>query len=251
MPLFTIVTVCYNSEKTIERTLVSVLNQTIDDYEYIVIDGASIDRTLEIVNSYKDKFGEKLKVFSEPDKGIYDAMNKGIEKASGELIGIVNSDDYYEIDALENIVKKYKEVLSTEDDNNSGIILYGMLRLMEKGQEYAIEFYNHNFLGKVMLTHPTCFVSKTVYEKYGAFDIQYSSAADLDFLLRIRTKTNTNFYPVYKIISNFERGSTSASAKGAKEAVEIRYKYGLVTKGRVRYETFTNWLREIYKKIQK
>lgn len=251
MPLFSIITVCYNSEKTIGRTLDSVLHQTVDDYEYIIIDGASTDKTLEIVNSYQDKFGDKLEVFSEPDNGIYDAMNKGINKASGELIGIVNSDDYYELDALENISKEYKKILSTESGKDIDIVLYGMLRLLEEGKEFGIEFYNHNFLGKVMLTHPTCFVSKTVYEKYGAFDTQYRSAADMDFLLRVKMNTNTMFYPVYDIISNFERGSTSASAAGAKEAAEIRNKFGLVSKGRVRYEAFTSWLREIYRKFKK
>lgn len=92
--LFSIITVCFNSEKIIERTIKSVLEQSYQDYEYILVDGASSDRTLEIIHQYEPLFQGKMKLISEPDKGIYDAMNKGIRVASGELIGIVNSDDY-------------------------------------------------------------------------------------------------------------------------------------------------------------
>ena len=105
---FTIITPCFNSEKTIEKTLQSVLNQTYQNFEYIIIDGGSTDDTLSIIESYKEKFAEKLTVVSEKDNGIYDAMNKGIQLAKGELVGIVNSDDFYETDALENIVNEYQ-----------------------------------------------------------------------------------------------------------------------------------------------
>ena len=104
-PEFSIITVCFNSEKTIQRTLQSVLDQTYENYEYIIVDGASTDRTIDIVRSFMPLFNGKMRVISEPDQGIYDAMNKGIRNAKGTLIGMVNSDDYYEPDALENILK--------------------------------------------------------------------------------------------------------------------------------------------------
>ena len=105
--LFSIVTVCYNSEKTIETTIKSILNQTCQDYEYWIIDGKSTDRTVQIIQQYEPLFQGKLKWISEKDQGIYDAMNKGIAHSSGEIIGILNSDDYYEDDALEKIAKAY------------------------------------------------------------------------------------------------------------------------------------------------
>ena len=101
-----VITPCFNSEKTIRKTLDSVLNQTYNNYEYIIVDGKSTDGTLKIIEEYKTKFGEKLKFISEKDTGIYDAMNKGIAMASGDIIGIVNSDDFYCLDALENMVNE-------------------------------------------------------------------------------------------------------------------------------------------------
>ena len=109
-----IVTVVFNGEKTIERTLQSVLNQQFDDYEYIIQDGGSTDKTIEIVESYRDQFGDKLKVYSELDKGIYDAMNKGIKHSLGDYIWLVNADDWITDDALDIV---YSTVLQKNLDN--------------------------------------------------------------------------------------------------------------------------------------
>ena len=253
-PLFTVITVCYNSEKTIERTLRSVLNQTEQDYEYLIIDGASTDGTLDIVRRYEPEFGDKLHIFSEKDNGIYDAMNKGIAKASGELIGLVNSDDYYELDALENMKKAYLDAVTCKDNDNSYIseqskeelaithknhvILYGMQRRLRGGEEIEIEFINHRILGESMICHPTCFVSRDVYGDFGAYDTNYKSAADLDFLLKIKNTTDTTFVPVYHIISNFELGGMSASGRGAREAARVRHKYGVYSRTRMNYVIF-------------
>lgn len=244
-PLFTVITVCYNSENTIERTLQSVLGQTEQDYEYLIIDGASTDGTLDIVRCYEPKFGGKLHVFSEKDNGIYDAMNKGIAKASGELIGLVNSDDYYELDALENMKKTYLEKVvckgedkSQDADSKHHVILYGMQRRLRNSEEIEIEFVNHRILGEGMICHPTCFVSRDVYIDFGAYDTNYRSAADLDFLLRIKTATDTEFVPVYHIISNFELGGMSASGRGAREAARVRCKYGVYSRTRMNYVIF-------------
>lgn len=244
-PLFTVITVCYNSEKTIERTLKSVLNQTEQDYEYLIIDGASTDGTLDIVRRYEPEFGDKLHIFSEKDNGIYDAMNKGIAKAAGELIGLVNSDDYYELDALENMKKAYLENVECKGNDTSQdvdlkhhVILYGMQRRLRGGEEIEIEFINHRILGESMICHPTCFVSRDVYRDFGVYDTGYKSAADLDFLLRIKRTTDTAFIPVYHIISNFELGGMSASGRGAREAARVRYKYGVYSKARMNYVIF-------------
>ena len=99
-----IITVCYNSAATIRRTIESVLRQTYQNIEYIIVDGASKDETLSIIEEYRDALGQRLRLVSEPDQGIYDAMNKGIRMAEGTLIGILNSDDFYEPMAVEHIV---------------------------------------------------------------------------------------------------------------------------------------------------
>lgn len=121
-PKFSIITVCFNSEETIERTIISVLSQSYQNFEYIIVDGASTDGTLGIVEKYVEKYPDKIKLISEKDDGIYDAMNKGIRVASGDLIGIVNSDDYYETDALENISETY--------DGEKYEIVYGIIHCL-------------------------------------------------------------------------------------------------------------------------
>ena len=176
--LFSIITVCLNSEKTIERTIKSVLEQSCRDYEYILVDGASSDRTMEIIHQYEPLFQGRMKVISEPDKGIYDAMNKGIRAASGELIGIVNSDDYYEKDALEMIAQVYQGYDYT--------IIYGMLRTILDGKEVAVYLKNHEFLKKDMIAHPACFVTKKTYDRFGGYSLQYPYSADYEFMLRVK-----------------------------------------------------------------
>lgn len=152
MTKVTIITVCYNSSKTIERTLKSVLNQTYSDYEYIIIDGFFTDDTLSIIEDYKPLFGSKLRVISEPDNGIYDAMNKGIRLASGDLIGIVNSDDYLELDALQNIVDAY--------DGYQYEIIYGMIRTIRDDKEVQVYIKKHENIDEDMIAHPACFITK-------------------------------------------------------------------------------------------
>jgi glycosyltransferase involved in cell wall biosynthesis len=156
--LFTIITVCYNSEKTIERTIQSVLHQTCQNYEYIIVDGASTDGTMNIVRKYEPLFQGKLKCISEPDQGIYDAMNKGIHEADGKLIGIVNSDDYYEPDALEIIQRTYC--------GEKYQVLYGLLRTVQNGKEVMVYLKNHENLERDMIAHPSCFITKATYEEF-------------------------------------------------------------------------------------
>ena len=108
--VFSIITICYNSSQTIERTIKSVLNQSFTDFEYIIVDGGSHDSTLDIIRKYQNSFGDRLIWKSEPDKGIYDAMNKGINISNGVIVGIVNSDDWLNYDAL--------HILKNEIENN-------------------------------------------------------------------------------------------------------------------------------------
>lgn len=216
-----VITPCFNSEKTIRKTLESMLNQTYNNYEYIIIDGKSTDKTLQIVEEYKSLFGKKIRVFSEPDRGIYDAMNKGITKASGDIIGIVNSDDYYELDALENMV--------AEIPNDKYFILYGFQRCITKGQEDKVVLFNHRNLDTQMITHPTCFVSKDTYKDMGLYSLKYRSSADYEFMLRVFHSGKVTFKPVYKIISNFESGGMSSTEVGVRETAKLRLEYGIIS----------------------
>ncbi len=245
--LFSIITVCYNSEKTIERTIKSVLNQINKDYEYIIIDGGSTDNTLNIVMQYEPSFEGKLKYISEKDNGIYDAMNKGISMANGELIGLLNSDDYYEHDALEIMNSKYETL---DDKEKKHLVMYGFQRIVKDDKELAVELYSHENLDKQMISHPTCFVSRDTYKDFGLFNTKYKSASDYDFMMRLYHKTDTVFVPIYSVITNFERGGMSASGVGQKETAMIRHEYGLVPKSRIWYESVHGFIVRVYRKIK-
>ena len=237
---YSIITVCFNSEKTIKRTIESVLNQTIDDYEYLIIDGGSKDATLDIINSYSEKFNGKLKVISEQDNGIYDAMNKGISLAKGNLIGMVNSDDFYEPNTLEIVNEAY-------DQNIDYQVIYGFQRCLNMGKEERIVFYNHSFLDKQMITHPTCFVSRNVYEKFGVFDLKYKSSADYDFMLRLFHTGAVHFVPVYSILSNFELNGMSSSEICVRETAKIHLDYGTISSFKYIEILFRSYVHNILK----
>lgn len=188
MPKFSIITICYNSEKTIERTIKSVLAQTYKDYEYIIVDGVSKDGTLDIVRKYESLFEGRLKWKSEPDKGIYNAMNKGIERACGEIIGIVNSDDWLEPDALEIVSQEYCRNNYNENAIYCGGIKFhtldGGVRYLTANKQLYIRQSKYYVLSGIR--HPATFVPRNVYDKVGLFDERIKIAADSDFLLRCK-----------------------------------------------------------------
>ena len=163
----TIITATYNSEATLRDTMDSILRQTWQGYEYIVIDGASTDGTLDIIKEYEPKFEGKMRYISEPDRGIYDAMNKGFAMATGNVIGILNSDDFYtSVDVLQTIAKN-DDVTKTVRYYSSAIFRRPLMRF------------------GLMPAHPSFYCSRAVYEKYGGFDTSYSIASDFENLLRL------------------------------------------------------------------
>jgi glycosyltransferase involved in cell wall biosynthesis len=169
-----VITVVYNGQDTILDTIESVLSQTHDNIEYIIIDGGSTDATLDIVRKYFDKISV---VVSEPDNGIYDAMNKGVMLATGEVVAILNADDYYvNQHVLENISNCYPfDILATST-------------VVESNEGSAVFHPSHFDVGKLYLRmpfmHPSSFVSRKVYERIGLYSQKYSLAADCDFLMR-------------------------------------------------------------------
>ena len=214
--LVSVVTPCYNSAKTIEKTLECVEKQTYTNLEYIIIDGGSTDDTLKIIDSHRERLPERFTLISEQDNGIYDAMNKGIRLAKGQLIGIVNSDDWYEPDTVEQVVRNYND--------EKYQVFYGMQRNFADGREKSVFIYNHEFLPEQMITHPTCFVTKAAYDDLGVFDLKYRSSADLELMLRFYDSKIVTFTPIMRILSNFQLGGMSSSQKGVREAAMIRYK---------------------------
>lgn len=219
-PLVSIVTVCYNSENTIEDTIMSILNQTYQNIEYIVIDGGSTDDTVNIIKKYEPLFckrGIKYLWISEKDKGIYNAMNKGIKLSSGEWIGIINSDDWYELDAVSNIAKSNnKKFQMVHGDMN--IYLNNKLAFVKKSSKSL-----RGIKRKMIINHSTVFVRKDVYKKYGLFNENLKIASDWYFILKVYKNINIK-YLENKVISNFRNEGISSfyDLSQAKEKHSIR-----------------------------
>ena len=219
--LVSIITVCYNSEKTIKKTIESVINQTYKNIEYILIDGGSTDGTMQIIKTYQKKY-DFIKYVSEKDEGIYDAMNKGIKMASGDLIGILNSDDYYELNAIETMVNAM-----TRDKYQ---ILYGYMNIFKNGIKEQTVMYYHWALNFNMINHPTCFVTKDVYNDYFLYDTAYKSCADYDFMIKIFKEKSVKFIPVDSIIANFNYGGMSQRIQSHIECTKMMKKQGIIDK---------------------
>lgn len=212
-----IITVCLNSEKTIEKTIQSVVGQKDADYEYIVIDGNSTDRTLEIVRNYEKYIAV---VVSEPDQGVYDAMNKGIGLATGDVIGIINGDDWYEPGIFKTIGCYF--------EHSDAEVIYGNLNLIsETGEiEELIPGDIEKIRYEMATPHPTVFVKREIYKKYGSFQLKYRLAADYELMLRLYTE-GVRFGYMDRVIANFRQGGMSEKQgeKCSEETLKIAQSY--------------------------
>lgn len=223
-----IVTPCYNSASTIRNTLRSVEDQKIKDLEHVIIDGGSTDDTMSILQAYADGAEYDVRITSEPDDGIYDAMNKGIRMAEGDLIGIINSDDWYEPGAFERILSAYR--------NNDLEVIYGMIRLYDRDRLRSMEFYHHDFLLDRMINHPGCFVTRGAYQKVGSFDTSFRSSADYDWMKRAMDAGCT-FTPVYDVLANVRAGGMSSTGVGYRETLKLQHQWGRVSG--IRYAAYS------------
>lgn len=225
-PLISIITVCFNSSKTIRQTIESVLNQTYTNIEYILVDGKSTDNTVAIIEEYAPQFAAKGIIYrwrSEPDTGIYDAMNKGIKLATGEWVGIINSDDWYELDACE-------KMYSGLELNKNIDIIYGIIKIFTQGQLRNIELIAHTELPQRPINHPGTFYKKVLHDLYGYYSTSLKIASDDLFLLSC-FYNKANFYRVESIMTNFSMGGASDNMRycGAIEASRSRYKMSYIT----------------------
>jgi glycosyltransferase involved in cell wall biosynthesis len=182
-PLVSIITITYNSERTIKETFESVLSQAYTNIEYIIVDGNSSDNTISIINSYKAKFVDRnitFKFLSEDDDGIADAWNKGLKLATGDIISMLNSDDWFDKNSINNAVNCL--------DIDNAELTYGICkRVNEKGKVVQVmsrEFNPKRIYLNFGFSFTSCFMTKKVYEIIGDYDCTYKIAIDTDFLLR-------------------------------------------------------------------
>lgn len=226
-----IITATYNSGSTLRDTIRSVLSQSYPNIEYIIVDGGSKDDTLEIINEYKNKIS---KVISEPDKGIYDAMNKGISMATGDVIGILNSDDFFTSgNVVENIVKTFK---SNDIDAVFGDIHFVKPDNLNKPvRHYSSSIFKPAlFRFGFMPAHPSFYVKRTCYEKYGLYDLNYKIASDYDLLIRFLYVNRIKYkYLNMDFVTMRVGGASTENMKSRvvlnKEIVRACRKYGIYT----------------------
>ena len=182
-----IITVCFNSSKTIEKTFHSIKNQSYKNIEYIVVDGASSDDTLKIIKNYNNCISNYI---SESDKGLYDAMNKGIAIATGDIIGILNSDDIFsDMFVLENIAKFHQE-------NDIDASIGNITQFNESGRtvrKYSSKIWTPKKL-KIgfMPPHPSIFFKRVLFENYGNYRLDFISGADYELIIRFFLKNKIN-----------------------------------------------------------
>lgn len=209
LPKVSIITVCYNSEKTLEQTIQSVLAQDYPFIEYVVIDGSSNDSSLEIINKYKSQIAHFV---SEPDKGIYDAMNKGIALATGDVVGMLNSDDFYL--SASSVSFLINELIKNDTDS-----VFADLIIVDPNDTKIIKRYYDSsswspkrFRYGWMPAHPTFFIKKKYYDQHGVFSLNYKIASDFDMLIRLLYKGKASYTYLAKPVIMMRMGG--ASTKG-------------------------------------
>ena len=241
-----VITITYNSEKTLRDTIESVLKQTYPDIEYIIKDGGSKDRTMDIVQEYAPRFSGRLKFISAPDAGIYDAMNKGIELATGDIVGIINSDDYLSSpNSIEKIIEGF------QSDNVDAV--YGYTRCVGLDNSTRIlkasnskYFKTWMLRGGYQLSHPSFYCKKELYDKYGLFKTKYKIAADYDLLVRYILLHNIKLVYVPAEIATFRIGGASTDGITSFKTMYIEQRQILKENG-VKTSVFLFMLRYAFK----
>lgn len=205
-----IITVVLNNRDTIEDCMLSVFNQSYPDIEYIIIDGGSVDGTVDIIKKYESKIAKWV---SEPDGGIYDAMNKGIKLASGDIIGILNSDDVYiNDDVISEVVREFK---NKDVDSIYGDLVYVRRDDLNK----VVRYYNSGRFNRQRLSwgfmpaHPTLFVKRRIYDEFGLFKQEYKISGDFELIARIFGKGSISCSYINKPIIKMRTGGVSSSLR--------------------------------------
>jgi glycosyltransferase involved in cell wall biosynthesis len=203
-----IITVCFNAARTIEQTIESVLAQSYTDLEYIVIDGGSKDRTVEILEKYKNQ----LTYISEKDEGIYDAMNKGIRMATGDIIGVIGADDFYpNNEVLSKVALAFK--------NNDTDSAFGNVKFVDPQDTSKVvrfwkdEVYNRaNWLKGWMPPHIAFYLKKSAYDTFGIYKTEFTCSGDYELMLRMLYKNNLSSQYIPEVLMTMRVGGTSSAS---------------------------------------
>lgn len=246
-PFFSIITASYNSEKTIKDTIESVVNLNFNDYEYVIIDGNSTDKTVEIIQSFIPKFealGISFKYISEKDKGIYDAWNKGIKMSSGCWISFLGSDDSY----LPTALQLYSEEI--QKNSNLNYISSQVNLTNEKGKVLAVfgkKYDWNNVITDINIAQVGSFHKRELFDKVGLFSTEYKIVGDLDFYIRCKEFIRPGYFK--NITANMQNGGVSNQIyKALKEALVVKLKYGYTSKWFAYYKFYSS-LAKCYIKI--
>ena len=244
-----IITATYNSASTIADTLQSVLQQTYQDFEVIVVDGVSSDKTLDIIRSFIPAFHGKLQILSEPDKGLYDAMNKGVRRATGEVVGILNSDDFFS--------SRYSlEYIAQAFENKDIEACYGNLHFVHPNDlKTPVRYYNSNHFHRWMMRlgyappHPTFYCRKSIYQRHPLFDLDLKIAADFELMLRlIYVQRLTTIHIPHNLVTMRLGGASTAGWRSYLQGLKDRLK--ALKKNKVYYNFFFLSLPYCYKACQ-
>lgn len=180
-----IITVCFNSEKYLKNTIESVLSQDYSNVEYILVDGNSKDKTKNIIKEYEPLFEGRMKWVSESDNGLYDAMNKGIKMATGDVIGILNSDDFF---TSNDIISNVAQTFTNDNDLE---VVYGDIHFVNPNNlDKCVRYYSSSIFRPSLLrlgfmpAHPSMYIKRDCFEKYGYYSLDYKIAADFDMVVR-------------------------------------------------------------------
>lgn len=242
-----IITATYNSASTIASTIESILGQTYQDWEHIIVDGKSSDATLEIVENYRERYGNRLKIVSEPDNGIYDAMNKGIAMATGCVVGILNSDDFYTTD------KVLSRIVEAMDADNVLEAVFGDICYVDpEDLTRFVRYYSSagfrrwKMRAGFMPAHPSFYCRRDAYERYGKFDTEFRVAADFENLLRViyRGRINARYLPMNFV--TMRRGGASSSGMASHKVIYREHRKAYRKNG-VTSGLWMDWLRYPYR----
>jgi len=203
-----IITVCFNSAVTIRDTIESVLSQNYPNIEYIIVDGVSKDETMDIVREYE---GQIDTVISSPDKGIYDAMNKGIRLATGDVVGLLNSDDFYTDESV------ITQLVGRMESTGADTVFADLVIVNAKNTDRVIRYYDSSafYPGRLrygwMPAHPTFFVKRELYDKHGVFSLDYRIAADFDMVARLLYVGSASYSYLPCVVVKMRAGGASTS----------------------------------------
>jgi glycosyltransferase involved in cell wall biosynthesis len=241
-----IITVVFNGASTLNSCIDSVLAQNYDSIEYIIIDGKSKDQTVDIVKSYGNRID---KFISEADNGIYDAMNKGVALATGDIVGILNADDFY---AGNTVISDIVRAMRSTDADGA----YGDLQYVDATELNKIKrnwksgnYRKGSFITGWMPPHPTFFVKKSLYEKYGSFRLDLGSAADYELMLRMIHKSGITLAYVPKVLVKMRAGGVSNSNVSNRIAANKNDRLAWKING-LKPKFYTLWLKPLRKVLQ-